>query len=188
MQSPIPEPTGHRYTHRNHASDPMPLSFVCGAGRPLVAVWAVVFHSHSRTPHGILPRESRPVSSSGVCSVDADLPPGVGGSPAGSRPAGCPRWGCGTPSGSRQSPRAGRTPGQHRFRASELLKTAACFPHLLPFFRLAAIIFFFCKIFCKQQQKERFSNRGKERWCHGQETRRISAAPCHISPHAADMK
>lgn len=57
------------------------------------------------------------------------------------------------------------------------------FPTSFAFLQASCNNFFFCKIFCKQQQKNQFSNRGKERWCHGQETRRISARPVLPSHH-----
>lgn len=81
----------------------------------------------------------------------------------------------------------GRHPAD-RSCASELCKLLLV-PHILPFFRLAAIIFFFCKIFCKQPQKKKaIIKRGKERWHYDQEKPIVITHCLAISPHAADMK
>jgi hypothetical protein len=61
---------------------------------------------------------------------------------------------------------------------------------ILPSFRLAAIIFFFCKIFCKQRQQKAIIKKGKKKvgimirkktHCH-----RHTRLP--VSPHAAVAK
>ena len=81
---------------------------------------------------------------------------------------------------SSQSPRRAGAPD--RSCASELFRLLLV-PHILPFFRLAAIIFFFCKIFCKQPQKKKKAiiKKGKERWHYDQETIAISHPSRHLA-------
>ena len=80
---------------------------------------------------------------------------------------------------SSQSPR--RAGALDRSCDSELFRLLLV-PHILPFFRLAAIIFFFCKIFCKQPQKKKaIIKKGKERWHYDQETIAISHPSRHLA-------
>ena len=128
--------------------------------------------------HEILVREFCPVSSQGVCSVDEI-------------PARCWRFG---PSRRqvcppvrlqdcfREQPEPMSAGAPDRFCASKLFKLLLV-PHILPFFRLAAIIFFFCKIFCKQPhtKKKAIIKKGKERWHYDQETIAISHPSRHLA-------
>lgn len=82
------------------------------------------------------------------------------------------------------------TEGDTRGRAPQMQVTLqsclkCCLSHILPFFRLAAIIFFFCKIVCKQQQKSYYKKRGKRRlaFWSGHPS---SPHPVSTPPHAAD--
>ena len=101
--------------------------------------------------HEISLREFCLVSSQGVCSVNQI--------PARCwrvlfKPSASALSGFGLEDSFRKQPERveGRSPSD-RFCASELFKLLLV-PHILPFFRLAAIIFFSCKIFCKQPQKK----------------------------------
>lgn len=88
-----------------------------------------------------------------LCAVLIRFPRGAGGpvQAVGT----CALWsGCRIVSGSSRRPRRAGAPD--RSCASKLFKLLLV-PHILPFFRLAAIIFFFCKIFCKQPQKKKKS-------------------------------
>ena len=190
-----PDTTGHTYIQetrhdrtylhtRNHISDQKWFSFVCKVRVSSVASLEHVVKKKKSIPWNscarILP------SFFPGCAVLIRFPRGAGGSvQAVGKCALLP--GCRIVSGSSQSPwRAG---APDRFCASKLFKLLLV-PHILPFFRLAAIIFFFCKIFCKQPQKKTksyYKKRGKNA---GIMIRKPSPSATRLatSPHAADMK
>lgn len=167
------------YLHtRNHISDQTWFSFVCKVRVSSVASLEHVIKKKKSIPWNscarILP------SFFPGCAVLIRFPRGAGGSvQAVSKCVLLP--GCRIVSGSSQSPwRAG---APDRFCASKLFKLLLV-PHILPFFRLAAIIFFFCKIFCKQPQKKKqkaIIKKGKERWHYDQETIAISHPSRHLA-------
>lgn len=122
--------------------------------------------AHALDPEGTGRAHGKPPASSGVTSLACTIEPPFGCHSNKDAP-GAPRGPLGVDARGRRS------------RASELPQTAAS-SHVLPFSRLAAIIFFFCKIFCKQRQKSYYKKEDEEGWHYGQETHR------HPVAHAAD--
>lgn len=86
-------------------------------------------------------------------------PARCGGARAGGPHTRLPPWGCKTPSGSAQN-RVREGPHANTGYVLQSCLKLLLVSHILPFFRLAAIIFFFCKIFCKQQQKAIIKKKG----------------------------
>lgn len=173
-----PDTTGHTYiqetTYQIRRDSPLCAKSEC----PRLPVWSMLLKKKKSIPWNscarILP------SFFPGCAVLIRFPRGAGGSvQAVGKCALLP--GCRIVSGSSQSPwRAG---APERFCASKLFKLLLV-PHILPFFRLAAIIFFFCKIFCKQPQKKQqkaIIKKGKERWHYDQETIAISHPSRHLA-------
>lgn len=179
MPLPIPERTGHTYTH-TETTYPIRYYFLCVQSQPVLwlPVWSTVFNNNNNTPW----------------NSPARIPPSflLGCVQCWFRsPARCRRVSCRQSAHAlsaqglqdsfwkRPEPVRGKDPMLTQVMCFRAVENCCLFPTSFAFLQASCNNFFFCKIFCKQQQNTRFSNRGKERWCHGQEPAASPSAPCH---------